>query len=75
MSARSFSRHYREATGRTPARAVEDIRIEAARRLLEQGLSVRQVRVRCGFGSEETLRRSFLKTFGTTPQAFRDHFA
>ncbi|MFT4184610.1 MAG: DJ-1/PfpI family protein [Rhizobium sp.] len=75
MSARSFSRHYRQATGRTPARAVEDIRVEAARRLLEQGLTVSQVRIRCGFGSEETLRRSFLKTFGTTPQAFRDHFA
>jgi transcriptional regulator GlxA family with amidase domain len=74
MSTRSFSRHYRQATGRTPARAVEDIRIETVRRLLEQGLSVRQAGIRCGFGSEETLRRSFLKTFGTTPQAFRDHF-
>jgi transcriptional regulator GlxA family with amidase domain len=74
MSARSFSRHYRQATGRTPARAVEDIRVEAVRRLLEQGLSVRQASTRCGFGSEETLRRSFLKAFGTTPQAFRDHF-
>ncbi|MEF0941788.1 GlxA family transcriptional regulator [Rhizobium sp. BR 362] len=74
MSARSFSRHYRQATGRTPARAVEDIRVEAVRRLLEQGLSVRQARIRCGFGSEETMRRSFLRAFGTTPQAFRDHF-
>ncbi|MEZ2222811.1 GlxA family transcriptional regulator [Rhizobium sp. RCC_161_2] len=74
MSARSFSRHYRQATGRTPARAVEDIRVEAVRRLLEQGVSVRQARMRCGFGSEETLRRSFLRSFGTTPQAFRDHF-
>ncbi|MDL2402574.1 GlxA family transcriptional regulator [Rhizobium mayense] len=74
MSARSFSRHYRQATGRTPARAVEDIRVEAVRRLLEQGFSVRQARIRCGFGSDETMRRSFLKTFGTTPQAFRDHF-
>ncbi|NTG50518.1 helix-turn-helix domain-containing protein [Agrobacterium rhizogenes] len=74
MSARSFSRHYRQATGRTPARAVEDIRVEAVRRLLEQGLSVRQARMRCGFGSEETLRRGFLRSFGTTPQAFRDHF-
>ncbi|KAA6476732.1 helix-turn-helix domain-containing protein [Agrobacterium rhizogenes] len=74
MSARSFSRHYRLATGRTPARAVEDIRVEAVRRLLEQGLSVRQARMRCGFGSEETLRRSFLRSFGTTPQAFSDHF-
>ncbi|MBB4568826.1 GlxA family transcriptional regulator [Rhizobium leucaenae] len=74
MSARSFSRHYHQTTGRTPARAVEDIRVEAVRRLLEQGLSVRQARTRCGFGSEETMRRSFLRAFGTTPQAFRDHF-
>ncbi len=63
MSARSFSRHYRQATGRTPARAVEDIRVEAVRRLLEQGFSLRQARIRCGFGSDETMRRSFLKTF------------
>ncbi|AYG63769.1 DJ-1/PfpI family protein [Rhizobium jaguaris] len=74
MSARSFSRHYRQATGRTPARVIEDIRVEAVRRLLEQGFSIRQARIRSGFGSDETMRRSFLKTFGTTPQAFRDHF-
>ncbi len=75
MSARSFSRHYLKATGRTPARAVEEIRIEAARRLLEEGLTVHQARMRCGFSSEETMRRNFVRKFGTTPQAFRDHFA
>ncbi|MGO4436473.1 GlxA family transcriptional regulator [Rhizobium sp. RAF56] len=74
MSARSFSRHYRAATGRTPARAIEDIRVEAARRLLEQGASVSQTRLRCGFGSDETMRRSFLRSLGTTPQAYREHF-
>jgi transcriptional regulator GlxA family with amidase domain len=75
MSPRSFSRHYRQATGRTPARAIEDIRIEAARRMLEQGLSVGRVSQRCGFGSDETMRRSFLKRFGTSPQAYRERFA
>ncbi|MFT4001492.1 MAG: DJ-1/PfpI family protein [Rhizobium sp.] len=75
MSARSFSRHYLKATGRTPARTVEEIRIEAARRLLEEGLTVHQARMRCGFSSEETMRRNFVRKFGTTPQAFRDHFA
>ncbi|MGY5777719.1 GlxA family transcriptional regulator [Rhizobium sp. LEGMi135b] len=75
MSARSFSRHYLKATGRTPARAVENIRIEAARRFLEEGLTVHQTRMRCGFSSEETMRRNFMRKFGTTPQAFRDHFA
>jgi transcriptional regulator GlxA family with amidase domain len=75
MSARSFTRHYRQATGRTPARAVEDIRVEAARRLLEDGVSVGQVSRRCGFGSEETMRRSFLRALGTSPRAYRERFA
>src|SRR5215813_14259626 len=61
MSERSFVRHYRKATGTTPARAVERIRVEAARRLLEQDLPVKRVAGRCGFGSEETMRRSFLR--------------
>jgi transcriptional regulator GlxA family with amidase domain len=75
MSLRSFARHYRQATGRTPARAVEEIRIETARRLLEQGLSVAQAGRRCGFGSEETLRRAFLRRLGASPQAYRERFA
>jgi transcriptional regulator GlxA family with amidase domain len=75
MSTRSFARHYRQATGRTPARAVEDIRIEMARRLLEEGLPVARVSRRCGFGSEETMRRAFLRTFATSPNAYRERFA
>ncbi|MDQ0394807.1 GlxA family transcriptional regulator [Labrys monachus] len=74
MSPRSFSRHYRRATGRTPARAVEDLRVEAARRLLEQGVSVGRTCVRCGFGSEETMRRSFQRLVGIHPQAYRERF-
>jgi transcriptional regulator GlxA family with amidase domain len=74
MSPRSFSRHYAKSTGRTPARAVEEIRIEAARRMLEQGLPVGQVSRRCGFGSEETMRRGFLKTLGATPSDYRERF-
>ncbi|WP_192251007.1 GlxA family transcriptional regulator [Mesorhizobium silamurunense] len=74
MSPRSFSRHYREATGRTPARAIEEIRIEAARRMLEQGLAVNQAARRCGFGSEETMRRGFLRTLGTNPRDYRERF-
>jgi transcriptional regulator GlxA family with amidase domain len=75
MSLRSFARHYRAATGRTPARAVEDIRIETARHLLDQKHPVARVAGRCGFGSEETLRRAFLRRLGTTPQAYRERFA
>jgi transcriptional regulator GlxA family with amidase domain len=75
MSERSFVRHYRQATGVTPARAVEKIRVEAARQVLEQGMAVKRVAARCGFGSEETMRRSFLRLIGATPQAYRERFA
>jgi transcriptional regulator GlxA family with amidase domain len=74
MSPRSFSRRYHEATGRTPARAIEEIRIEAARRMLERGQPVNQTARRCGFGSEETMRRGFLRVLGTNPRAYRERF-
>ena len=75
MSERSFIRHYRHATGRTPARAVEQLRVEAARRMLEEGRAVKSVAARCGFGSEETLRRSFLRLLGTAPRDYRERFS
>ena len=75
MSVRSFCRHYRAATGRTPARAVEELRLENARRLLEQGGHVARTASRCGFGSEETLRRAFQRRFGIGPQAYRERFS
>ena len=75
MSERSFSRHYAEATGQTPARAIERLRVEAARRLLsESRMPVKRIAQRCGFGSEETLRRGFLRLLGVTPQDYRSRF-
>jgi transcriptional regulator GlxA family with amidase domain len=75
MSERSFSRHYAEATGQTPARAVERLRVEAARRLLsETRLPVKRISLRCGFGSEETMRRGFVRLLAVTPQDYRDRF-
>jgi transcriptional regulator GlxA family with amidase domain len=76
MSERSFVRHYRHGTGETPARAVEQIRVEVARQMLgETSEPIKRVASRCGFGSEETMRRSFLRLLGTTPQAYRERFA
>ncbi|NBF05886.1 helix-turn-helix domain-containing protein [Pseudomonas sp. Fl5BN2] len=76
MSERSFVRHYRADTGQTPARAIELIRVETARRLLaDTGLPIKRIAVQCGFGSEETLRRSVLRALGVTPQAYRERFA
>jgi transcriptional regulator GlxA family with amidase domain len=75
MSERSFSRHYLEATGLTPGRAVERLRVEQARRLLsESRLPVKRISQRCGFGSEETMRRSFLRVLAATPQDYRVRF-
>ena len=76
MSERSFSRRYTEATGLTPGRAVERLRVEAARRMLsESRLPVKRVSQRCGFGSEETMRRSFLRLLAATPQDYRARFS
>jgi transcriptional regulator GlxA family with amidase domain len=76
MSERSFSRHYAEAMGVTPARAIERLRVEAARRLLsESRLPVKRISRRCGFGSEETMRRSFLRVLSATPNDYRARFS
>jgi transcriptional regulator GlxA family with amidase domain len=76
MSERSFSRHYADATGMTPGRAVEQLRVEAARRLLlESRLPVKRISQRCGFGSEETMRRSFARLLDVTPQDYRARFS
>jgi len=75
MSERSFSRRYAEAAGQTPARAIERLRVEAARRLLsESRMPVKRIAQRCGFGSEETMRRSFLRLLAANPQDYRARF-
>jgi transcriptional regulator GlxA family with amidase domain len=75
MSERSFSRHYAEASGQTPARAIERLRVEAAQNLLlGSRLPVKRIAQRCGFGSEETLRRSFLRLLTVTPHDYRSRF-
>jgi transcriptional regulator GlxA family with amidase domain len=76
MSERSLSRHYLWATGLTPARAVERLRVEAARRLLSESRQpVKRIAQRCGFGSEETMRRSFFRLLAATPQDYRARFS
>ena len=75
MSERSLIRHYRATTGTTPARTVERLRVEAARqRLSDTDRSIKEIARSCGFGSEETMRRSFLRLIEVTPQAYRDRF-
>lgn len=75
MSERTFLRRYRAATGTSPAQAVESLRVEAAQRLLAgSNVPIKRVAQRCGFGSEETLRKSFQRRFAVAPREFRERF-
>jgi transcriptional regulator GlxA family with amidase domain len=75
MSPRNFSRTFRREVGVTPARFVERVRVEAARRLLEESrASVDEIASRCGFGTAETLRRSFLRSLRVAPSEYRRRF-
>ncbi len=72
LSPRQFSRAFRDETGQTPARAVEKLRVEAARLMLEQGrhpLDV--VAAENGFNDRERMRRAFLRAYGQPPQTIR----
>ncbi|HEX4563664.1 MAG TPA: DJ-1/PfpI family protein, partial [Solirubrobacteraceae bacterium] len=75
MSARHFARAFRAETGLTPARYVERVRLEAARRALEEGgEALAQIARACGFGTPETMRRTFLRTLGVGPAEYRRRF-
>ena len=75
LSPRQFARAFRDETGTTPARMVEQMRVEAARRTLESGrTALGQVARSCGFQTEETMRRSFIRHVGVPPGDYRDRF-
>jgi len=75
MSPRNFSRAFRREVGMTPARFVERTRVDAARRHLEETpASIDDVAARCGFGTAETMRRTFLRVLRVTPTDYRRRF-
>jgi transcriptional regulator GlxA family with amidase domain len=75
MSPRHFARSFRSETGATPARYVESLRLEAARRRLEDAEEqVGAIALACGFGTAETLRRVFLRALGVGPAEYRRRF-
>ncbi|MEM1387066.1 MAG: helix-turn-helix domain-containing protein [Pseudomonadota bacterium] len=75
MSVRNFARVYREVTGYTPAKAVERIRVAAARNLLEgTTLPVSEVAQETGFEDDERLRRAMQRAVGISPTQYRERF-
>lgn len=75
MSPRNFARVFAREVGVTPARFVERLRLEAARRRLEESThGVEAVAAQCGFGSAESMRRTFLRAVCVAPSAYRSRF-
>jgi len=75
-SPRNFARVFARSAGITPARYVEKLRVEGARRRLEESRStVDEVAAQCGFGTRESMRRSFQQTLRVSPTAYRSRFA
>jgi transcriptional regulator GlxA family with amidase domain len=72
LSPRQFSRAFRAETGQSPAKAIEKLRVEAARSLMEQSRHPIDVVARqTGFSDRDQMRRAFLRAFGQPPQALR----
>ena len=75
MSERNFARCFSTEVGVTPARYVERVRVETARRLLEDtDEGVESVAAAAGFGTAETMRRTFLRLLRTNPTEYRRRF-
>jgi transcriptional regulator GlxA family with amidase domain len=72
LSSRQFSRAFRAETGQSPAKAIENLRLEAARLMLEQGRhSIDLIARETGFSDRHRMRRAFLRAFGQPPQMIR----
>src|SRR5215471_18938889 len=76
MSPRNFARLYAKMRGRTPAKSVEAVRIDAARRRLEETTDrIAPIAEACGFSDEEQMRSAFVRVLGVPPREYRKHFS
>lgn len=75
LSPRHFARAFQSETGMTPGRYVDRVRLEHARRLLEDTTDgIEQISRTSGYGTPESMRRAFLKVLGTAPTEYRRRF-
>ncbi|MBV7694358.1 GlxA family transcriptional regulator [Streptomyces sp. TRM70350] len=75
LSPRHFARAFRAETGMTPGRYVDRVRLEHARRLLEDtGDGIEEISRASGYGTPEAMRRAFVNALGTPPADYRRRF-
>ena len=75
MSVRNFARVFMKETGITPAKFVEKVRVEMARRYLEDSdLSIEQIADKCGLGGLISMRRTFIRHMNISPSDYRRSF-
>jgi transcriptional regulator GlxA family with amidase domain len=76
MSTRSFARFYERSTGLSPGRGIQQLRLDAARRLLEtSALPLKTIAGQCGYRSQEVMRRAFVRDLQMTPREYRRRLA
>lgn len=72
LSPRQFSRVFTEETGQSPAKAIERLRVESARLMMETTYHPIEIIAReTGFGDRERMRQAFLRSFGQAPQSIK----
>jgi transcriptional regulator GlxA family with amidase domain len=75
LSPRHFARAFQSETGMTPGRYVDTVRLEHARRLLEDTTDgIEQIARASGYGTPEAMRRAFIRTLGSAPAEYRRRF-
>ena len=73
LSPRHFTRVFRSETGTSPAKAIEALRLEAAKLMLDQSrLTIETIAIQTGFGNHERMRRAFVRVYGEPPRALRN---
>lgn len=75
MSVRTLIRTFERELHTTPAKYVEDVRLEAVRRALELGGSIEEIARRCGYRSVDVLRKAFVRRVGVSPREYAQRFA
>lgn len=75
VSPRHLHRMFRAEVGTSPSHWLEQVRVDAARALILEGHTLSRVAQLCGLGSDETLRRAFIRHLGTTPSNYRERFS